>query len=168
MILLSIDPGTRCAGYGVMIREGKRTRLVDWGCWSMSGRKSLIQRVTDFHRFFKDKIEEHNITSLAIETPYLGKSVATYGKLSYLRGILYLLSGQYDLDLYEYSPRVVKQAVTGKGGASKEEVAALVVQFFKGIDKDGPLKDDTTDALAVGLCALWGGQPSTICRQLSL
>jgi len=167
VVLLAIDPGTRCSGYGVLKRGGKRTQLLDYGCWSMSGSKPLIDRIVSFNDFFVSKVEEHGITDMAIEVPFLGKSVSTYGKLSYLRGVLYLIAGQRSVTLREFTPRDVKKSVTGSGGASKEQVANLVVRFFPGIETNG-LKDDTTDALAVGLCCLWDREPSTICRQSKL
>lgn len=70
-----------------------------------------------------------------------------------MRGILYLIAAHNNLIIHEFSPREVKQAVTGFGGASKEQVARVMLQFFPGIKT--PEKLDVTDALAVTLCGLW-------------
>lgn len=83
----------------------------------------------------------------------MGKNAQNFLKLGYLRGIVYLLSDLHEINLHEYSPREVKQAVTGFGGASKEQVARILLQLFPGLQK--PKREDVTDALAVGLCGLW-------------
>jgi crossover junction endodeoxyribonuclease RuvC len=68
--------------------------------------------------------------------------------------VLYLLAQQQALELHEFAPREVKQAVTGFGGASKEQVAAMVTRLFPRMQKVD--RYDVTDALAVTLCGLWG------------
>jgi len=70
-----------------------------------------------------------------------------------LRGILYLLANQHQLQLHEFSPREVKQAVTGYGAARKEQVARVIMQLFPRLKE--PKKEDVTDALAIGLCSIW-------------
>lgn len=164
MVLLSVDPGTRFTGWAVMLRCDGRTELLDYGCLVL-GSGPLVDRVVAFYDSLVEILAGFPVTDIAIETPFMGKSVSTYGKLSYLRGILYLLAGQRGYGLYEYAPRDVKKSVTGHGGASKEEVARLVCNFFS-LPVSG-IREDTTDALAVGLCCLWGGKPGTIGRQIS-
>ncbi len=153
MILLGIDPGTRIAGFGIIKKTGNQGILIDHGYASFGASKPLIQRVRLFHDFFKQKIIEYDVTHLAIETPFLHKNAQNFLKLGYLRGILYLLADQYNLIIKEFSPREVKQAVTGFGGAKKDQVARIVMQLLPNIPP--PKKDDVTDALAVMLCGLW-------------
>ena len=93
------------------------------------------------------------MTDIAIETPFLGKNAQNFLKLGYLRGILLLLADQHSMVIHEFAPRQIKQAVTGYGGASKEQVARVVLQLFPRLQK--PKKEDVTDALAIGLCAIW-------------
>jgi crossover junction endodeoxyribonuclease RuvC len=83
----------------------------------------------------------------------LGKNTQVFLKLGYVRGILYLLAAKNKCVLHEFSPREVKQSITGFGGASKEQVARVLMQLFPRIAK--PDKEDVTDALAVTLCGLW-------------
>ena len=151
MILLGIDPGTRCAGYGIIKKE-KQTQLIDYGYLELPAKYPLVERVGMFHSFFNDKIIQHSVTNLAIETPFLGKNVSIYGKLSYLRGILYLLAYTHHLHLQEFTPLEIKKGITGYKCASKEQVAKMVSKFFPGIQTK---RDDTTDAIAIVLCGIW-------------
>ena len=153
MIILGIDPGTRISGFGVIKKDGRQTILLDCGYLKMPPSKPLVQRVGIFHTFFSEKIAQWNITDLALETPFLGKNAQNFLKLGYLRGILYLLSDSNKLVLHEFSPCEVKLAITGYGGAKKDQVARVILQLFPRIGI--PDNDDVTDALAVTLCGLW-------------
>lgn len=153
MIILGIDPGLRFAGFGILKKEQGKTYLLHSGCLKLSPTKSLPERVTEFHDFFQQMIIKWQITDLAIETPFLGKNSQTFLKLGYLRGVLYLLSHKNKLVLHEFSPREVKQSVTGFGGASKEQVSRILKQLFPRLPNAE--KEDITDALAVTLCGLW-------------
>jgi len=152
MIVLGIDPGFRFAGFGILKKEGGKAFLLDHGYLTLPQKKSLIIRTGLFYDFFKDKIITHQVDHLSIETPFLGKNAQNFLKLGYLRGILYLLSSQHNLELHEFAPRQVKSALTGFGGASKEQVARVILRLFK---IEPPKKDDVTDALAITLCGLW-------------
>ena len=153
MILLGIDPGFRITGFGLVKKEGSKVFLLDYGDLRMPPSKSLAIRVGMFHDFFSEKIEKWHVSDLALETPFLGKNAQNFLKLGYLRGILYLLSAHNALMLHEFSPREVKQSVTGYGGASKDQVARIILQLFPRITV--PDKHDVTDALAVTLCGVW-------------
>lgn len=153
MIILGIDPGFHFSGFGILRKEGQTVFLLEHGYLKMSPTKPLAERVKIFHDFFLEKVRRWSVTDLALETPFLGKNAQNFLKLGYLRGILYLLSSQNNLSLHEYSPREVKMAITGFGGASKEQLSRVILRLFPKISK--PDKDDVTDALAVTLCGLW-------------
>ena len=153
MVILGIDPGFRFAGFGILKKEGRQALLLDYGYLGMSSSDSLITRVGTFHDFFEKKIQEWHVTVIALETPFLGKNAQNFLKLGYLRGILYLLAHQNNMQLHEFSPREVKQSVTGYGGASKDQVERVVLQLFPKLNT--PKKQDVTDAIAVTLCGLW-------------
>jgi crossover junction endodeoxyribonuclease RuvC len=152
-VVLGIDPGTRAAGFSVISLQDRRPMLLESGVLSMSGTLPLFQRVGMFHRFFDEKIGKHAVTRIALETPFLGKNSQTFLKLGYLRGIVYLLQDAYNLELHEFSPSEIKRAVTGYGGADKEQVARFLLRFFPALRM--PDKLDITDAIAVGLCGVW-------------
>lgn len=162
MTILGIDPGWHFTGYGILRKEERTVTLIDHGYLSMSPSKSLVERSGIFYDFFQEKIHVHGVTDLALETPFLGKNAQNFLKLGYLRGMLYLLSHKNNLILHEFAPRQVKQAVTGFGGASKDQVARVVSQLFAHAIKSQ--KYDVTDALAVTLCGLWQSKYSTILR----
>lgn len=153
MVVLGIDPGLHVSGFGVVRGNGRQAVLLDCGYLSMSSSKSLVQRIGIFHDFFTEKIKQWSVTHIALETPFLGKNAQNFLKLGYLRGILYFLANSYNLVVHEFSPREVKQALTGFGGASKEQVARVMMQLFPRLKQ--PKKLDVTDALAVTLCGVW-------------
>lgn len=155
MVILGIDPGFRYAGYGILKKEGSKAFLLDHGCLQLPQKQSLVERTGLFHAFFESKINQWQVTDLSLETPFLGKNAQNFLKLGYLRGILYLLAHQNGLCLHEFSPTQVKQALTGFGGAGKEQVANVILRLFPKIKTSVPLKNDITDALAVTLCGLW-------------
>ena len=153
MIILGIDPGFGVTGFGIMKKEKNSIYLLDHGDLRMSSSKNLSIRIGIFFNFFTEKITTWQVSNLALETPFLGKNAQNFLKLGYLRGILYLLADKHGLELHEFSPTQVKQAVTGYGGASKDQVARVVLQLFPRMQ--APDKLDVTDALAVTLCGLW-------------
>jgi len=152
MVVLGVDPGFVTTGFGILKKEQNRVLLIDHGALSMKSSDSIAHRIGLFYSFFNEKIVMHGVTVLALETPFLGKNAQNFLKLGYLRGALYLLSDQHNIELGEFAPREVKAAVTGFGGADKEQVARMVMRFFPALNK--PNKLDVTDALAVSLCGL--------------
>lgn len=154
-IILGVDPGCITAGFGILKSDGFRSTLLDYGALSMSSASPLPQRVMQFHDFFKEKIITYGVTHLALETPFLGKNAQNFLKLGYLRGILYLLSQQHGIEIQEFAPRQIKLALTGFGGADKEQVARVVCRLFPALVM--PNKLDITDALAITVCGLWQG-----------
>lgn len=153
MVILGVDPGFRYAGFGILKKEGRQALLLDYGHLTMSSSDSLVTRIGIFHQFFEEKIITWGVSMIALETPFLGKNAQNFLKLGYLRGILYLLANKHGTDLQEFAPTEVKQSVTGFGGATKDQVARVIIQLFPGMEI--PNKEDVTDALAVTLCGLW-------------
>lgn len=158
-VVLGIDPGFSFTGFSVAIQEGQRVRLVDYGYLPLPSSKTLPERIGIFYEYFTKKIQEHTVTDIVLETPFLGKNAQTFLKLGYLRGIVYLLAQQHTLVIAEFSPREVKQSVTGFGGAQKDQVARVVMTLFPGLEQQK--KTDVTDAIAVTLCGVWSKQKLT-------
>lgn len=155
MIVLGVDPGIVVAGYALVSYTQGRVLLLDSGVVKMSSAQSLPYRVKCLHDFFGLKIQEFKVTDLVLETPFLGKNAQNFLKLGYVRGILYLLVESNSLRLHEFSPREVKHALTGYGGADKDQLARVVMRLFPGFVF--PEKLDITDAVALALCGLWRG-----------
>lgn len=164
MIILGVDPGFSFTGYSIATQEGNKLRLLDYGVLKLSPSKSLSERVAIFHDHMAERIVRHKVTAIALETSFLGKNAQSFLKLGYLRGILYLLAHKHNAMLFEYAPREVKMAVTGYGGAGKEQIKTLMSRMFPQLVVD---KLDLTDAIAVTLCGLWKGPADMRLKQLS-
>jgi len=158
MVILGVDPGVRFAGFGIIKKEGAVVYLLDYGCLIMPQSSELHHRVAMFNDFFATKITQWGVTDLALEIPFMGKNAQNFLKLGYVRGILYLLASKHNLDLHEYAPTQIKQAVTGFGGADKEQIARIIHQLFPKLKATA--RADVTDAIAVTLCSLWKSHKS--------
>lgn len=152
-IILGVDPSLVASGYAVMRCAQGKTELLEYNVLTMSSQQSIAERLALFFDFFQEKIVQYQVNEVALETPFLGKNAQNFLKLGYLRGILLLLAQQHTCAVREFSPRQVKLAVTGYGGAEKEQVARVVKQLFPGMVM--PAKLDISDAIAVTLCCLW-------------
>lgn len=157
-VIMGIDPGFSNTGFGIIKQEAGKAILIDHGYLKLSATKTLPERIGIFHTHFEQKIQQYSVHGIALETPFLGKNAQNFLKLGYLRGILYLLSNAHKTELYEFAPREVKLAVTGFGGAEKEQVARVIYRLFPAI----PVveKADVTDAIAITLCGLWKSKQS--------
>jgi crossover junction endodeoxyribonuclease RuvC len=156
-IILGVDPGFHVSGYAVLKQdENGKAYLLDFGYLQMKPKNHLSVRVGEFYRYFSEKVTAYNVTQISLETSFLGKNAQTFLKLGYLRGILYLLADQNSLGLCEFSPREIKQSVVGYGGATKDQVAMMMMRLFPKLSEVGKIaKNDVTDALAICVCGLW-------------
>lgn len=159
LIILGIDPGFHITGYSVLKKDQTKTVVLDYGYLKLDSKKHLSERVGIFYSFLNSKINLFKVTELALETPFLGKNIQTFLKLGYLRGILYLLANQNNLVIHEFSPRQIKTAITGFGGATKDQVALMILRMFPKLEELGNIeKNDVTDAFAVSICGVWENQ----------
>lgn len=157
-VILGVDPGFSFTGYGVIKTQQGRATLLDCGYLKLSPQKHLSERVGEFYNLFTQKIAQHHVTGIALETSFLGKNAQTFLKLGYLRGVLYLLASQHTLGIQEFAPREVKSMLTGFGAAGKDQVARMVFMLFPQLQQlKQAERNDLTDAVAVTLCGLWQG-----------
>lgn len=162
MRVLGIDPGTRRLGWAVVERAGTRVRAVAQGVLDVSKLDSFEERLVALARGIEAVIAEHAPTTSAIERVFSGKNVATAIKAAEGRGAVRLTLARAGLEVNEYAAREIKLAVTGRGGAAKPQVAAMV-RTIAAIT--APLAEDAADALAVAICHLHragrvGGPPT--------
>ncbi len=148
--VLGIDPGTVVTGYGVIDKAGNALSHVDSGVISPGRTGSMPERLAVIHRGVEQLIAEHRPDVLAVEEAFFGENPKTAIKLGQARGVVLVLGALNDLEVVEYSPRAVKQAVVGTGGASKEQVQFMVAKVLK--LRSEPDSPDIADALAVAIC----------------
>jgi crossover junction endodeoxyribonuclease RuvC len=155
-VILGVDPGFHVTGFAIVNKTQQRVLLSDCGYLKLNPKNSLSRRTGEFYQFFLEKIKQFNVSDISLETSFLGKNPQTFLKLGFLRGILYLLADQHKLELTEFAPRHIKTAVTGFGGASKDQVASIMIQLFPGLNDIAAIaRNDVTDALAIALCGVW-------------
>lgn len=153
-VILGIDPGCIVTGFSIVQKTGQKISILDYGYLPLPAKKHLSVRIGIFYEFFTQKLKSFpEITHVSLETPFLYKNAQTFLKLGYLRGVLYLIADQHAISIFEFSPREVKQAITGYGNASKDQLARSLQMLFPQLAEQK--KDDVTDAIAVGLCGAW-------------
>lgn len=153
MIVLGVDPSFTATGYAIVRAQHSKQQLISCGYLPLIADKIMHNRIGLFYDFFSKLIDQYQVTHIALETPFLGKNAQVFLKLGYLRGILQLIAHQKNNTILEFSPREIKQAVTGFGGAPKDQVARIVHMLFPALAPQKKL--DVTDAIAIGLCGLW-------------
>ncbi len=149
-IILGIDPGTLVMGYGLIHVEGKKASLIEMDVLKLSRMKDHYERLQLIHARVNELIRQFQPTSFAIEAPFFGKNVQSMLKLGRAQGVAIATAMHAGLPVTEYSPKKVKQSVTGNGNADKEQVW-LMLQRILSIG-ERPDYFDATDALAVAVC----------------
>ncbi len=149
MKILGIDPGLAVTGYGIIEVDGDRVKLVNAGTHSTSS-GMLSERLKSIFVRIGELLETESPEEVAIEEGFYGKNVKVAMSLGQARGAVILACALHQVPLFEYSPREVKQAVVGRGAASKEQVNYMIKQLLNLRDLPSPL--DVSDALAVGYC----------------
>ena len=149
-IILGIDPGTLLMGFGIIRVEGNMVSLVVMDVLKISARKDAYQRLEMIHHTVCDLVKTHAPNELAIEAPFFGKNVQSMLKLGRAQGVAIAAAMQAGVPVTEYSPRKIKQSITGNGNADKMQVMKML-QRIVSFDDD-PKFLDATDALAVAVC----------------
>jgi len=152
-IIVGIDPGTTIMGYGVIRCRGKnQVELVEMGALHLSKVKDHALKLKRIYDRVRALIETHAPDDLAVEAPFFGQNVQSMLKLGRAQGVALAAALAHEVPVAEYAPRRVKQAVTGSGAASKEQVAGMVQRVLSIPASDMPKEMDATDGLAVALC----------------
>jgi len=149
-IILGIDPGTTIMGYAIIAVSGSRMHLQSCDVLKLNKvighelkLKKIFEKTTQLiHDFIPDEI--------ALEAPFYGKNVQSMLKLGRAQGVAMAAALAHEIPVKEYAPKKVKQAITGNGNASKEQVAAMLEHLLAVSLKSKLL--DATDALGVAVC----------------
>jgi crossover junction endodeoxyribonuclease RuvC len=149
-IILGIDPGTLVMGYGLISIDKAKISLVEMGVLQLAKKQDHAERLEMIYRKMEALITLHKPSAVAIEAPFFGKNVQSMLKLGRAQGVAIAAAMMHGHSAVEYAPRKVKQSITGKGNATKEQVWQMLQHILK-FDED-PRFMDATDAVAVALC----------------
>lgn len=143
-----MDPGSRITGVGIIEINGDRVIPVYYDVIK-AGTGEFTQRLGTIFTELQQLIREYQPDQAAIETVFVAHNAASAIKLGQARGAAVCAAISCDVPVSEYSPRSIKQAIVGRGGAGKEQVQHMV-GLLLGIK--GPIQNDAADALAAALC----------------
>lgn len=152
MRVLGIDPGTATTGYGLVEERESGLAALTYGVITTPSRTPLPLRLQTIYRKLASLIAEWRPDAAAVEELYFGVNVRTAMSVGQARGVVLLALADAGLDVAEYSPSAVKQALTGYGGADKHQMQEMV-RLLLGLPHP-PRPDDAADALAVAICHL--------------
>jgi len=137
-------------GYGIISVYGNAIELVTLGVLKLMKTDDHPLKLRTIFEKSLALIEEHKPDELAIEAPFYGKNVQSMLKLGRAQGVTIAAAISRSVPVFEYSPRKIKQSITGKGSASKEQVAAMLKHLL--VIQESPEYLDATDGLAVAVC----------------
>ena len=149
-IILGIDPGTIIMGYGIIEVRGQQVSLKEMHVLKLSSKKNNHERLQLIHAKVEELIKKYQPHEFAIEAPFFGKNVQSMLKLGRAQGVAIAAAMSAGISVTEYSPRKIKQSITGNGNAAKEQVWKMLQQLLT--LKEQPRYFDATDALAVAMC----------------
>jgi crossover junction endodeoxyribonuclease RuvC len=155
-IILGIDPGTLIMGYCIIKVSGNAIEIIEIDVLKLSSKKDNYQRLQLIYKKLTELTEKYNPQECAIEAPFFGKNVQSMLKLGRAQGVAIAAVMAKDIPVTEYSPRKIKQSVTGNGNADKEQVW-LMLQTITSLPNK-PKYYDATDALAVAVCHHFQGK----------
>lgn len=149
-IILGIDPGTIVMGYGLITVKGNEVTLLELGVLKPGAIKDVYKKLQLIFNTVSGLITKYQPTDFAIEAPFFGKNVQSMLKLGRAQGVAIAAAMRHGLEVTEYSPKKVKQSITGNGNADKEQVMKMLQTLLA--FKESPKHYDATDALAVAMC----------------
>jgi crossover junction endodeoxyribonuclease RuvC len=158
LIVLGIDPGTALTGYGVVEHEPRGTnRLVECGVIRTSPRTALALRLREIFEGVDQLFERHLPAAVSVEGVFFGKNARSAMVLGHARGVVLLAAALRDLDVAEYSPAEVKNAIVGTGRATKDQIGYMTQKLLR--LREPPRPADAADGVAVALCHCFRMRP---------
>ena len=150
MKIIGIDPGLSCTGFGIIEVLENNKNIIDYGVVKTDSKDPLCERLKVLYEDLEYIIKKYKPTVMSIEQIFYGKNVKSALLLGHARGVPMLLSAIYNLPLYEFSPRRIKQSLTGNGNSTKEQVQFMVKKILLMDELPQPI--DASDALAIAVC----------------
>lgn len=150
MVILGIDPGLAIVGWGVLEYANGRFHVLGFGSIRTEAKAPVEDRISQIYDGMNTIIEKYKPDVMAIEELFWNTNQKTGISVAEARGVILLAAYKRGLQIYEYTPLQVKQAVVGYGRAEKKQVIMMVTSILK-LAKP-PKPDDTADALAIAIC----------------
>lgn len=150
MRVLGIDPGSEVLGWGIVEGNGLKYRCVAYGTVKSKPCEKFSRRLLKIYKGITEVIERFKPDTLSVEEIFYAHNVKVALKLGQVRGVVMLLGENSDLEIAEYSPRLIKKNIVGYGNAEKKQVQEMVKSLLK--LKEIPQPHDAADALAVAIC----------------
>lgn len=159
-VIIGIDPGTNLMGYAVLgIKHGK-PQLVAMGVIELSKLPDHYMRLGRIYERVSMLVEQYCPDEMSIEAPFFGKNVQSMLKLGRAQGVAIAAAISRQVPIAEYEPRKIKQAITGNGAASKEQVREMLRRILNISEEQMHPRLDSTDALGAALCHFYeSGKP---------
>lgn len=153
MIVLGIDPGLRTSGYGVIMLDRGRYKVIDAGTITVSADQPMEQRLNAIYNDFNSLLNQHAIDIIAIEELYAHYNhPRTSVLMAHARGLFLLTAAQRDIKIQGFTATRVKKSLTGNGRATKQQMQLAITQQL-GL-KEVPQPADVADALAIAMCCI--------------
>ena len=149
-IILGIDPGTTIMGFGLIKVVGKKMEFIQMNELQLKKYDDHYLKLKLIFERTVELIDTYHPDEIAIEAPFFGKNVQSMLKLGRAQGVAMSAALYRNIPIFEYAPKKIKMAITGKGTASKEQVAAMLKSILK--IKEMPKHLDASDGLAAAVC----------------
>ena len=156
MRILGLDPGLAILGFGIIVEEGNKLKLVDYGIINSEPDITFPERLKLLYDDLDFLINRYKPEIVAVEELFYNRNATTAIKVAQARGVQVLCCQQHGLPLYEFTPLQVKQTITGYGRADKKQVQ-LMVKNLLNMDHM-PQPDDAADAIAIAICLSFAGR----------
>jgi len=153
MIVLGIDPGLVQTGYGLIKVDSKDNQVIDYGTISTNAKDRLALRLLAIYNDLISVINKYKPSVMAIEEVFYGKNVKSALLLGHARGVSMICAAKYNIPVYEYSARKVKQSISGNGNAHKSQIKFMIMKELNLKNFNAPI--DASDALAIALCHMY-------------
>ncbi|EYE89619.1 Holliday junction resolvase [Fervidicella metallireducens AeB] len=150
MIIVGIDPGIAIVGYGVLEYKNNSFKVVDYGAVLTTPKNTMPQRLEIIYNFLGEIFDKYKPDAVAYEELFFNQNAKTAITVGQARGAAILCAQVRNLNIYEYTPLQVKQAVVGYGRAEKKQIQQMVKVILN--LREVPKPDDTADALAIAIC----------------
>jgi len=148
VIILGIDPGSRCTGFGLINNAPDRITYMHSGYFKIQG-DNLAQRLGQIYQLIDELIQQYQPQQMSIEQVFMHRNADSALKLGQARGAAICAAHMAGLVVAEYAAREIKQAIVGTGSASKDQVQHMVKHL---LSLRQPLQSDESDGLAIAIC----------------